>query len=1083
MQCPACSHENLPGQKFCGECGGRLTAAPRPPALERFASPASYTPKHLAEKILTSRGVIEGERKQVTVMFTDVSGFTAMSERIDAEEMHAIMDRAFEVILAAVHRYEGTINQFLGDGVMALFGAPVAHEDHANRALSAALIINRNLGPLREDIKRIYGRDFQMRIGINTGPVVVGAIGRDLRMDYTAVGDTTNLAARLLNVAKPGQIVVSRYTQHLRDGFYLFDDLGEFEVKGKTHPVRAYALLNEVRGQTRLDTSRARGLSPLVGRDAELVLLQDAWRSTKGGDGGALLITGEPGLGKSRLLYEFARSLEPAELIEAPCLSYGTSMPYHPVVDALRRLFEISDGLDAGAIDDALGRQLARLQVDDPGALESLKEFMGVAAPGATVVRLSPAQLKEQMLRVVRSIFLKAARQRPRVLVFENLHWVDASSAEFLRLLAQDVAAQPLLLVLTTRPSANAGELPGTRWSLELTGLEERDRRRMIFDLLQTEAASPELMALILSRAEGNPLYVEEIVRQLRETDGIVVEDGRATLRTHDLHVPATIHDIIAARVDRLAEELKAVLQGAAVVGRQFAVALVARILELNADLFERLDRLSALEFVFPDFVEPDPTYRFKHALTQDVVYEGLLVRRRRQYHGAAGAWLEEAFASRLNEVAELLAYHFARSDDLDKAVDYAIMAGEKAQRRWASPEALAHFASALAILEARPDTQVNRLRRIDAVLKQAEVNFALGRHAEQLKSLDAIGPLVSESADPPREAAWRYWSGFLHSLTGSPPQLAIRYCEQAAAIAESCHLSDLRAYAESCLAQAYLVAGALREAREVGARALATFEAQGNVWWASRTLIHLAPTANALGQWDESLAHCRRLLDHGLAVDDLRLKAAGWWRTASAHLHRGAPQDALRCCDEALKLQPPPFDTTMVKAMQGYALAKTGRASAGIPMLQDAIAWLHGSNLRYTYSVIALWLADVYVRVGDAPRGRVLADEVLAMARSIGYRHLEGVASRTVGESLLVDDPETARQHLAEAQVILVEVGAPNDLAKTFLARALLERRLHADDPAAHFAREAAAIFSALDTVDGPAQAQAILDTHPGER
>src|SRR5713226_593136 len=224
--CPACGVANPPANKFCGECGAALTAAPPAP---KFASPESYTPKHLAEKILTSKGALEGERKGVTVMFSDVSGFTAMSERLDPEEVHAIMDRAFEVIRNAVHRYEGTINQFLGDGVMALFGAPIAHEDHAHRALAAALDINRDLRPLGEEVKRLHGRDFLMRIGINTGPVVVGAIGRDLRMDYTAVGDTTNLAARLLNVAKPGQIVVSRYTQRLSAGFFVFEDLGEFQ--------------------------------------------------------------------------------------------------------------------------------------------------------------------------------------------------------------------------------------------------------------------------------------------------------------------------------------------------------------------------------------------------------------------------------------------------------------------------------------------------------------------------------------------------------------------------------------------------------------------------------------------------------------------------------------------------------------------------------------------------------------------------------------------------------------------------------------------------------------------------------------
>src|SRR5437899_9869845 len=281
--CPACQAVNPPTNKFCSECGQRLTGgAPAPPAAvagapvvppARFASPEAYTPKHLAEKILTSRSAIEGERKIVTVMFSDVSGFTAMSERLDPEDVHAIMDRAFAVTLDAVHRYEGTINQFLGDGVMALFGAPIAHEDHAHRALSAALAIQRELTPLVHEVRRVHGVEFQMRMGINTGFVVVGAIGKDLRMDYTAVGDTTNLAARLLGLAKPGQIVVGRRTQHLRDGFFVFEDLGEFQVGGKAEPVRAYVLTSEISGRTRLEVSKERGLTPLVGRERELEAL------------------------------------------------------------------------------------------------------------------------------------------------------------------------------------------------------------------------------------------------------------------------------------------------------------------------------------------------------------------------------------------------------------------------------------------------------------------------------------------------------------------------------------------------------------------------------------------------------------------------------------------------------------------------------------------------------------------------------------------------------------------------------------------------------------------------------------------
>src|SRR5882724_358283 len=384
MECPQCRRANPPETKFCGECGTRLqslcsachtvnpatnqfcsecgqrlagTAAAPAPAVglipmappARFASPEVYTPKHLAEKILTSRSAIEGERKIVTVMFSDVSGFTAMSEKLDPEDVHAIMDRAFEVILDAVHRYEGTVNQFLGDGVMALFGAPIAHEDHAQRALSTALAIQDGLKPLVEDVKHTHGIDFQMRMGINTGPVVVGAIGRDLRMDYTAVSETTNLAARLLAIAKPGQIVASRRTQHLRDRLFGFEDLGEFEVKGKAEPVRAYAVTGELSSRARLEVSEDRSLTQLVGRTRELEVLNDAWHRASSGDGAVVLLTGEPGAGKSRLLYEFLRGIEEHGVIEleTTCAAYGRAIPYRPVLEVLRRYLDLAESVSA----------------------------------------------------------------------------------------------------------------------------------------------------------------------------------------------------------------------------------------------------------------------------------------------------------------------------------------------------------------------------------------------------------------------------------------------------------------------------------------------------------------------------------------------------------------------------------------------------------------------------------------------------------------------------------------------------------------------------------------------------------------
>ena len=1080
--CPACQAVNPTTNKFCSECGQRLAgAAPAPaPAVAaapattyaRFASPDAYTPKHLAEKILTSRGALEGERKSVTVMFSDVSGFTAMSERLDPEEVHTIIDRAFEVILSEVHRYEGTINQFLGDGVMALFGAPIAHEDHAHRALSAALAIQRELKPLADDVRRMHGIEFRMRMGVNTGLVVVGAIGKDLRMDYTAVGDTTNLAARLLGLAKAGQIVVSRRTQHLRDGFFVFEDLGEFQVKGKAEPVRVYALTSEISGRTRLEVSEERGLTPLVGRDRELRSLSESHHRGAGGHGAIVLLVGEPGVGKSRLLYEFLHRLDAARglELETTCASYGRSMAYRPILELLRRYLGLSDGITGEGIRSRVAEQLQFLGLEGEERSILLAHFLGVSAPAEFLNRLSGPQLKERTLGVLRDLFLRASETAPLILILENIHWIDTSSEEFVAHLAASLPGHRVLLVLTTRPGYTASWLaPPLAETITLEGLGAGDVRGMVRTLLAAKEVSEQLFKILAEKSEGNPLYVEEILRQLQETGGIVVEHGEARLRSPDVTVPATIHDIIAARIDRLAEPLKHTSQGAAVVGRRFGISLVSRILEVvAAQVAGRLRELHSLDFVYPSAQEPELMYSFKHALTQDVVYAGILERRRRQYHATAGYGLEELYAGRIDEVVELIAYHFGRSGDAEKAVDYAILAGEKAQRRWATTEALACFTEAVNRLAAMPNTQPNRLRRIDAVLKQSEIMFALGRHAEHVQALEAIRSVVDDVADPPRRAAWYAWAGFLHSLTGATAKIPIAYCEEGAATAELAGLNELRAIAECCLTHVYAVTGNLWDAVEAGERALETFEARGNIWWACRTLWGLSMATISLGEWRRSLAYCGRALKHGQDVNDLRLKVVGWWRTGSTHIQCGDIQAGLRCCDEALALSPIPYDAAMVKGVRGYGLIKAGQTDAGMALLEEAVEWFARSNLRYTRSLFALRLAEGHLRRGEHVRAREILGEILETSREGGHPHVEAIATRLLGESLIAEDPVAATAHLEAAMKIFEKVGARNEVAKALVAQAELHRAA-GDIPAARdFHHRALALFEALGTLDG---------------
>jgi class 3 adenylate cyclase/tetratricopeptide (TPR) repeat protein len=1016
-------------------------------------------------------------------MFTDVSGFTAMSERLDPEEVHTLMDRAFEVILGAVHAYEGTINQFLGDGVMALFGAPIAHEDHAGRALRAALAIQERLAPLRADIQRMHKRDFRMRIGINTGPVVVGAIGRDLRMDYTAIGDTVNLASRVLNIAQPGQIAITWRTKELCEGFFVFEDLGEFQVKGKTEPVRVYALEAELGGRTRLEVSRERGLTPLIGRANERDQLAAAFRRTAAGAGGVLLLSGDPGVGKSRLLYEFMHSLDGVMHLEleATCAAYGQAMAYRPVVELYRRYLDLPEGLAADEVKRRVAKRLDSLGLAGEESAFLLHNFLGLSVPAEFLQRVQGALLRSRTNEVLHQLIFRESERAPVVVVIENVHWIDVSSEEFLKSLAEQVAQHAVLLVLTTRPGSPKEWLASSKAeTIELEGLDPADLREMVRGLCGGRAVSEPLFALLLAKGEGNPLYIEEIVRQLQETGGILLEDGEARLRAADVTVPETIHDIIAARVDRLEESPKQTLQVASVVGRRFGISLVSRVRESDRNqVAGDLEGLHAVDFVFPSAEDPELMYSFKHALTQDVVYMGLLERRRRRFHAAAGRGLEELYTGRLDEVVELLAYHFGRSAEDDKAVDYAILAAEKAQRRWANTEALALFEAAQARLVSMPDVEENRLRRIDAVIKQAEVKFALGRHAEHVEALEGIKDLVDAVADPPRRATWYYWTGFLLSLVGGHPDKAIAYCREALAIGDASGFDDVRPFAECCLAHVLVAAGDLRGAIEVGERALAAFEQRGNIWWACRTLWALSPAAIYVADWERSIEYGRRALEHGQSVNDLRLKVVGWWRTGSAHIQRGDPESGLRCCEEALALSPIAFDAAMIRAVHGYGLVKAGDLVKGLAELDDAVAWFERSRLHYTRSLFALWLAEAHLALGQRAEARTILEPVLVTTHEKGYRHLEGVAERLEAEALGPEDPD-ARERLARAATILEGVGARNDLAKLLIVRAGFRRSAGEYAGARADLEEARAIFTALGTVDGPQLASSLLHSLP---
>jgi len=1049
--CPACGAGNPPEDRFCGQCGASLDARPQLQTLGAVTT-------------------LPGEMKQVTVLFCDIVNSTPLTERLGPEGMRDLVHGFLDASLAEVHRYGGTAPQFTGDGFMALFGAPLTHEDHVRRALLAALAIGRALDEAATTDPGCA--ELMVRMGIHTGPVVFGPVADNLSMDYTVIGDTANVAARLQQAAEPGTILVSEETRRFAEGFARVEPVGPLILKGKAEPIPAYRLLGVSHRRSGLREAPSPRTAIFVNRESEIAILHNFLRQVENGHGQAVGLVGEPGIGKSRLLAEFRRQVADgrASWVEGRCLSYGTAIPYLLALDLLRSNCGILETDAPDAVADKVRSGLREVGMDLDETAPILLHLLEVKDAAGWLLS-NPEAVKGQAFETLRQLAVKSSQRRPLILVLEDLHWVDKVSEEFLGFLAENVRDARVLLLGTYRPGyrppwidrSYAGQTP-------LQPLSRDNSIQMVRSVLQPEHLIDLVTQEIVAKADGNPFFLEQLALHAGEA---------RDLRT-DLMVPDTIHDVVMARIDRLPDETKRLLQTAAVIGREFPIRLLKAVWQGTGSAEDHLHELIRLEFLYERIETEGSVYVFRHALTQETAYGSLLERHRRAHHGAVGRALEELYSGRTEEVAELLALHFGRSNEAEKSVDYAILAGEKSQRRWANSEALTYFNDALHRLDLLADTEANRLRRIDAVLKQGEIKFALGQHAEQVQALDRLAGLVHRADDPRRRATWHYWRGRSHIMTGGQPNIAIDHCNIAAEIAAAAGLKEIRAYADACLALAYLTAGRLREAIESGERALHAFESLGNWWWVVRTISDLSPAAIALGEWEKSLNYCRQAIELGTSLNDVRLKVIGLWRMGVTYIQQGDSQRGIEYCNEALALRPLPYDAATAKWARGYGKIKAGEIDAGIADLHEAVAWLESSHLSYPRRRVGLYLAEGHLRRGDRAAARSLIEGILEPSRAMGYVHLEGVACWLMGECLAPDDPATAEPYVETAMGILERIGARNELARAMLTRAAL-RQTAGDLATAHqLLDQAEAIFRELGTIDEPARveaARALLD------
>jgi len=1079
-QCPGCGIPVRADARFCRKCGRRMAGiesaterqAPSKLSLdEKLDQLQRYLPTYLAHKILAGRGRLEGERKVVTVLFADLIGYTPLAERLGEEQLFELMDRVFELLIHGVHRYEGTVNELTGDGVVALFGAPLAVENAPQRAVSAALAMQREMGVFGSR----RGLDMNLRIGINTGPVVVGTIGNNLRMDYKAVGDTVNLAARMQQLAEPGAINLTASTHRLVEGYFLTEDLGLVEVKGKAARVQAYRVTGERGRRSRIEVASEVGLTRLVGRERELELLRDCWDRVRAGRGQAFSIIGEAGLGKSRLVHEFRQMLtgDDVTFLEGRCAPYGASIPYLPVIDVLRQNFRLDPGDPGSDAVRKLRDGLNRLGVGMEETLPYLSwllslEVSGItpdAGPaGASLPRdLAPEVVRRRTLEAIRALTLRGAELRPLVIVIEDLHWCDKASEELNRFLLEHIAGARVLLLFTHRPEFVAA-WPGKSYvsSVNLPRLSNRQTHEMLTALLDAHDIDERLAALVIEKSDGVPFFIEEMVKTLRETGAIEQPDGawRLSRDIGDSHVPASIEELLTARIDRLPDPARRVLQVGAVIGREFTWELLTKVVEATPmDLIAHLSALKDAELVYERGVYPNTAYVFKHAFTQDVAYETLLASSRRQFHQRVAQAIEARSGEGADEWVPVLAHHFARSGDTDKALRYLVRTGERAARVYANTEAIQAFSEALRILDTRPATEECRRARIDLAIRLGALHELLGHYAESLAvAMRALELAEAFGEEPVMIRLENHVADVRYSM--GDVSAAIAWLQRALERAE--RIGDARGTSVSYrhLGTVHFSSGSLARAATCFMKALEISEKAQNQVEVATACILLANAQCRMGDLKDAVAWGRRALQLSEQAHDERRGAWARIMLYQALVQQGEFGELTVLNERARSVFERVGDfrgRAWAMVMHGFLAEAQQEHETGIELRRQMVTMSRESGgFRHELSATLARQAADELRLGRLPEALEHAQESLRIALAMGNKLEYGYAYMVLAEIHAQEeyrDWARASWYFEESLKAFREVGAQLDVARAYLAGARISL-LKADGKAPELAQ-----------------------------
>ncbi len=1051
--CPRCGHEAGASAKFCSECGAPLTAASAMPSLyprlvsELPPAPIHYTPDHLAERIraehaaMEARGETAGERKTVTALFADMTGSTALIHDLDPEEAHRVIEPVIALMMEAVHYYEGYVAKSLGDGILALFGAPIAHEDHPQRALFAALRMQQAMRRHGDRIRLEKGIALQIRVGVHTGEVVVHSIRTDdLRTDYDPVGHTIHIASRMEGIATPASVLVSESTHKLAEGYFEFKALGATQLKGIPVPLSVYEVLGPGALRTRLQLAAHRGLARFVGRQSELEHLHQALEQTKAGHGQVVGVVGEAGVGKSRLFHEFKeRSRRGCLLLETFSVSHGKAFANLPLIELLKNYFQLTAQDDERRCREMILGKALTLERSFEELVPYLLYLLGIGEPASTLAEMDPRIRRDRTFDAITQLLARESRDQPIELLFEDLQWLDRETEAFLAYLIEHVPSARILLLVNYRPEYQpVWTRAGHCSHLRLEPLGPAEAQGLLTALLGDDPTLMPLKQLILKNTEGNPFFMEEVVQTLAEEGSLLGDPAHYRIEQTPaaLHIPTTVQGVLAARIDRLPVAEKELLQTLAVIGKEFPFSLIRHICgdqvaQTDDDLRRLLAHLEAAEFIYEQPAFPEVEYSFKHALTQEVAGYSLLTERRSALHERTAQAIEALFPTRIADYCSELAHHYSLSGNLPKAVEYLHRAAQQALRHAAHPDAMHHLGAALALLQRLPDTPERARQELTLLLCLGPALMDVrGYGTPEVAATYTRALALCEQAG---EASQRFAAQLglrIHHLVRAEYATARELGKQMLAVARRAKDPGLLMEAHGALGACLFLQGDLGAARTHQEQALAIYDPerhQANVFAHGvdpgiRALNFLILTLWFQGYPDQARKRSLEALAIAQKFAYGPTLAFTLAYTAELHQLRRESSPAREHAEAIITLateQGLPYWLAWGTMLRGWAVSAQGSIQEGIVQMRRGLAADRAAGGEDQRSYFLALLADSYWRAGDRKAGLGTLDEAMAIVEKSGEHCYEAELYRLKGSMLLggATDEDRASARVDEAE------------------------------------------------------------------